>query len=187
MVFQPGTTHRLCRAVQYTHQTWFGTGTSRLIRIMTRHSTMPCTDTQSEVLTRRCSECRTMAGQGLRSHHGWRRDRPPGHPPCSPRCTPSGHGRAAHMSDLWTKSQGWFCVARLFPVWPADCVWPGSTRWSSFPFSSLLSSSARVREASLYLVVCVAKYPGGNSWQWVLYGSAKAVGYEYSYWQSGIL
>lgn len=35
-------------------------------------------------------------------------------------------------------------------------------------------------------VVCAGKNPGGESWQWVLWGPVKAAWYTHHYWQSGV-
>ncbi len=48
-------------------------------------------------------------------------------------------------------------------------------------------SSSQGTGSQLVLVVCVGKYPGGQSWQWVLWGPATAVSYECSYWLSVVL
>ena len=38
----------------------------------------------------------------------------------------------------------------------------------------------RKGSGSQSMVICVGKYPGGQSRKWVLWGPAKAVGYEWS-------
>ena len=59
--------------------------------------------------------------------------------------------------------------------------------WITTPKNSSLSQCPVCKGTGSQLVmVCVGKYPGGQSQQWVLWSPTKAVGYARSYW-SGVL